>query len=132
MKAKTILLAALAAMVATACVPDYSEHMLYGTLYTDSTQQTVVPGVQLNFRENGAYLGSASTDNQGRWGFKYIRNVDNPYRGAKLSLEEYFLVVTNNYNDTVAYTWINHNNSSDTIKTFLGYMEWMRNNQNNY
>lgn len=120
---------AAAMMLAVACVPDYSEHRLYGTLYSDSTLQTAVPGMQLNFREGGIYLGSANTDAQGRWGFQYVRNVDNPYRNAKLSMVEHFLVVTNNYNDTVAYTLVNHYNSSDTITTFIGYMDWIRSNQ---
>lgn len=128
MKVRYLVIVAVS-LLATACMPDYSEHLLYGTLYSDSTQQTAIPGMQLNFRENDTYLGSANTDAQGHWGFKYIRNVENPYRDAKLSLEEYRLVITNNYNDTVACKWISYGNTSDTIETFIGYMDWMRNNQ---
>ena len=129
MKIKTFLIVCAMAALAVACLPDYSEHRLYGTLYSDSTQQTAVPGVQLNFREDGRYLGSANTDAQGHWGFQYVSNMDNPYRGAKLSMVEHFLVVTNNYNDTVAYKWMSHYDSSDTITTFIGYMDWIRSNQ---
>ncbi|MCR4658673.1 MAG: hypothetical protein K5650_00050 [Bacteroidales bacterium] len=129
MKIRRLLPFAVVALMATACVPNYSEHRLYGILYSDSTQQTAVPGMQLNFREDGLYLGSASTNAQGHWGFQYVRNMDNPYRNAKLSMVEHCLVVTNNYNDTVAYKWMSHNNSSDTITTFIGYMDWVRSNQ---
>ena len=131
-KIKTIGLFCVAALMAAACVPDYSEHKLYGTLYSDSTQQTPVPGTQLNFREDGRYLGSASTDAQGHWGFQYVRNVDNPYGGAKFQFAEHQLVVTDNYNDTVACQWMDHYNSSDTITTFIGYMDWLRSNRRQY
>lgn len=126
MKIKALLSICVAALMAAACVSDYSEHYLYGTLYSDSTQQTVVPGMQLNFREDGRYLGSASTDAQGHWGFQYVRNVDNPYSGAKFQFVEHQLVVTDNYNDTVACQWMSRYDTSDTITTFIGYMEWLR------
>ena len=104
MKLKLIPLLLLA-MLFAACKP-YSEQIIRGTLYADSTKTTPLAGDTLTFRESNymepdadsKYLGQAVTDARGRWGFQYIRGFDNPYMqepaGAKFSFEEYFLLIT--------------------------------------
>ena len=86
MKRKTLLIVA-SVLLLTAC-NSYSEQVVRGTLYTDSTKTTPLAGDTLYFRENtdgiypdasSAYLGYAVTDAQGRWGFQYIRGFSNPY-----------------------------------------------------
>jgi hypothetical protein len=104
MKQKLIPLL-LVAMLFAACKP-YSEQIIRGTLYADSTKTTPLAGDTLTFRESNymepdadsKYLGQAVTDARGRWGFQYIRGFDNPYMqepaGAKFSMVEYFLLIT--------------------------------------
>lgn len=102
---KTILPAFAAAVLLLAGCTPYSEQVVRGTLYTDSTMTTPIAGDTLTFREStdiysdasSTYLGQAVTDAQGRWGFQYIRGYQNPYMqqpaGAKLSMVEYFLLI---------------------------------------
>lgn len=118
MKLKLIPLL-LVALLFVACDP-YSEHIVRGTLYADSTKTTPLAGDTLVFRESdymdynvdSKYLGFAVTDAQGRWGFQYIRGFDNPYMqqpaGAKLSMREYFLLITHG-SDTLYWEYIGGN-----------------------
>lgn len=131
MKLKLIPLL-LVAMLFAACKP-YSEQIIRGTLYADSTKTTPLAGDTLTFRESNymepdadsKYLGQAVTDARGRWGFQYIRGYDNPYMhqpaGAKFSFEEYFLLITRG-NDTLYWDFAgNFNNSrNDTVVLWPG------------
>ena len=101
---KKVHLAMIATLLLSACNP-YSEHVIRGTLYADSTQTTPLADKTLNFYEGEAYydfngfkyLGHAVSDTQGRWAFQYIRGLDNPYQqssGAKLSMTEYEILIT--------------------------------------
>lgn len=108
----------LVALLFAACDP-YSEHIIRGTLYADSTKTTPIAGDTLVFYESdyiephadSKYLGYAVTNAQGRWGFQYIRGFDNPYMqptGAKLSMVEYFLLITHG-SDTLYWEYIGGN-----------------------
>ncbi len=109
----------LVTLLFAACDP-YSEHIIRGTLYADSTKTTPIAGDTLVFRESdyieptadSKYLGCAVTDAQGRWGFQYIRGFDNPYMqepsGAKLSIREYFLLILHG-DDTLYWEYLGGN-----------------------
>ena len=104
MKIKNILPLAAAVMLLASCA-DYSTHVLRGTLYEDSTMSTPLSGRTLDFYEheeysdfygNGKYLGSAVSDEQGRWAFMYTRNMDTPHYPApaeKLQVIEYLVLI---------------------------------------
>ena len=110
------------ALLATAC-EDYSEHVVRGTLFIDSTKTTPMAGDTLVFYESedyserdAKYLGYAVSDDQGHWGFMYVRNFDNPYMqqpaGAKLSLPQYRLLITCG-NDTLSWDYVDRGNSDE-------------------
>lgn len=117
------------------CNP-YSEHVMRGTLYTDSTKTTPIAGDTLTFFETSwierdaqdNYLGQAVTDSRGRWGFQYIRGFKNPYTsrpaGAKMEIEEYFLLIVRGH-DTLY--WQSVGRSKDTLALWPGgwrHPEW--------
>ena len=117
MKTRRIL-ALVAAMLLLASCSDYSTHVLRGTLYEDATMGTPLSGRTLDFyeheaysdlAENGKYLGSAVSDDQGRWAFMYTRNVDNPHYpapAAKLSIIEYMVLIVS-AGDTLYFGYAN-------------------------
>lgn len=131
---KTLLIVAV--VLLAACKP-YSEQIIRGTLYADSTKTTPLAGDTLTFRESfeiypdadSKYLGQAVTDARGRWGFQYIRGFDNPYMqepaGAKLTLTEYYLLITRG-SDTLYWGFAGNFSSSnnDTIDLWPG--KWQR------
>ena len=129
MKTKTIILVVAAAALAASCTPDYSEHTFRGILYTDSTLSAVVPDAELAFRESSGAHGHCCTDSLGRWGFSYVRNLDNPYDeqgGTKFKFEEYFLCITLG-DDTVYCNFVSRGyNTNDTVTAYIGYMERFR------
>lgn len=119
-----------AALLTVAC-EGYSEHIIRGTLYTDSTKTTPIAGDTLIFRETkglgwddmnyGTYFGFAVTDAQGRWGFQYVRNFDSPYMqsvGAKMTRPEYFLLIT--YDSDTLYWDDVYYCDGDTIELWPG------------
>lgn len=124
---------AAAAMLSVACTPDYSEHTFRGILYTDSTKTAVMPNASMTFSESSGAYGHFSSDASGRWGFTYIRNLENPNQvNAKLSYAEYDLVIK--CGDDTVYYFIGvprGNSTSDTLASFLGYMDWIRSMWNN-
>lgn len=132
MKTKNIVSLFAATMLGVACTPDYSEHTFRGILYTDSTLQTVIPNADMTFMESSGAHGSFATDAQGRWGFSYIRYLDNPTQNnAKFQFEEY-LIVLKYGDDTVFYELVpRYESTSDTIAIYPGYMEHLRNQWNN-
>lgn len=102
MKKSTLIIAmAVGALLVAACNP-YSEHVLKGTLYSDSTMTTPLSGKTLDFYEGeysrivyNTYLGHAETDANGRWAFQYIRNLDRNSLEpvSKLSRIEYSVLI---------------------------------------
>lgn len=119
---------ALAALSAAACVPDYSEHVVRGVLYTDSTKTAVIPNASMTFRESSGSHGTFTSDAEGRWGFSYIRNLDNPVQtSAKFQMTQYDLVVKMG-DDTVFYDVLTSGYSTDdTVAAYPGFMECLRN-----
>ncbi len=135
MKIKALLLIVAAGLFGVSCTPDYSEHTFRGILYTDSTKTAVVPNASMTFRESSGSSGKFTTDAAGRWGFTYIRNLDNPNQAnTKLSYVEYELVIKCG-DDTVYFDYDvpRGNSTSDTLASFPGYMDWLRSlwNDNN-
>lgn len=130
---KTTPLILLAALMLFAACKEYSEHVVRGTLYTDSTMTTPIAGDTLTFREStdmdryagSKYLGQAVTDAHGRWAFQYIRGLDNPYMqqpaDAKFQMVEYYLLITCG-NDTLSWEFAGTYNgsSSDTLNLWPG------------
>ena len=119
-------------MLSVACTPDYSEHTFRGILYTDSTKTAVVPNASMSFRESSGTSGKFTSDAAGRWGFTYIRNLENPSQtNAKFKYEEYQLVIKCG-DDTVYYDYYvpRGNSTSDTVESFHGYMDWLRSLRN--
>lgn len=122
-----------AGLLGVACTPDYSEHTYRGILYTDSTLQTVVPNAEMTFRESSGTSGKFTTDAAGRWGFTYIRNLDNPNQAnTKLSYLEYELVIKCG-DDTVYYDYSvpRGNSTSNALAAYPGYMDYLRSLWNN-
>ena len=119
-------------LMAVACGNDYSEHTFRGILYTDSTMQTVVPNAVMTFRESSGANGHFTSDAQGRWGFSYIRHLDNPNQSnTKFQFEEHVIVLKYG-DDTVYYSLVpRYESTSDTLAVYPGYMEQWRNLWNN-
>lgn len=104
MKRNTFLIIMAAGLLLTAACNPYSEHVLKGTLYSDSTMTTPLAGKTLDFYEGAdvwrdlvfdQYLGHAETDANGRWAFQYIRNLDrNSIKPvSKLKITEYEILI---------------------------------------
>ncbi len=123
---------AAAAMLSVACTPDYSEHTFRGILYTDSTKTAVMPNASMTFRESSGANGHFASDAQGRWGFSYIRHLDNPNQSnTKFQFEEHVIVLKYG-DDTVYYSLVpRYESTSDTLAVYPGYMEQWRNLWNN-
>lgn len=99
MKMKAIKIYAtviVALLLLTSCEEGYSGYEYRGVMYTDSTMTETVGNAKLSFYEvdgmpspekhNLTPVGTAVTDNSGRWAFSYIRNLENPYTyAAKMS-----------------------------------------------
>lgn len=83
-----------AALLATACT-DTELHYVRGTLYTDSTLTTPMPGQTLDFvMEQDDTLGTIRTDNQGHFGFAFNVGIDPiARRDAKLKIEYSWLYI---------------------------------------
>ena len=101
MKKITILPLLASFALLCSCNP-YHEHVLKGTLYSDSTLTTPLAGDTLTFHDGedlydcDNYLGQAVTDQRGRWAFQYVTNLESPNAartGAKFSMAEYWLVI---------------------------------------
>lgn len=122
-----MIIAVVAALMAVACTPDYSEHTLCGVLYTDSTLTATVPNAELTFRETSGANGRCQTDDQGRWAFSYIRHLDNPYQrqDAKFQMEEYFVFVKMG-DDTVYWGYVPYGMSVDTVVAYAGFTDSIR------
>ena len=125
------------ALLVASCEP-YSEQVVRGTLYADSTKTSPIAGDTLIFREStdgigpyasSTYLGYAVTDAQGRWGFQYIRGFQNPYiqesSNAKMSFVEYFLLIIRG-NDTLFWDYVGtfSSGNGDTLDLWPG--KWQR------
>ena len=130
---RTTLLIVASVLLLTAC-NSYSEQVVRGTLYTDSTKTTPIAGDTLIFREStdgiwsgasSTYLGYAVTDAQGRWGFQYIRGFQNPYMqessNAKMSYVEYFLLIKHG-DDTLFWDYVGtfRSGNGDTLDLWPG------------
>lgn len=119
MKTRNILTMIAGIALLGACQP-YSDHVIKGTLYSDSTLTTPIAGDTLTFLETddvyreaeGKYLGQAITDERGRWAFKYTRNLDVPANGAKLQLTEYYLLIHDS-SDTLYWEPVGRSNSDE-------------------
>lgn len=93
-KTAYIIAIAVVALTLVGCARQYQEETVRGVLYTDSTLITPIAGAELNFwevyyddypvyKEEGRYLGYAKTNREGKWGFSYVINFDNPYMNRR-------------------------------------------------
>lgn len=90
-----------AALLATACT-DTELHYVRGTLYTDSTLTTPMPGQTLDFvMEQDDTLGAVRTDNQGRFGFAFNVGVDPIARRDTKTSFDYSLLYIIHQGDTL-------------------------------
>lgn len=127
MKKHHLIVPLLAVLLFASCDP-YSEHVVRGTLYQDVDMLVPAANDTLIFRETdwegrdaqSTYLGWAVTDSHGRFGFSYIRNLDNPYQqrpGTKMTVQEYYLIIIH-HDDTLYYG--NANTLRDTLQLYPG------------
>lgn len=118
---------ALVLLLLGACVPDYTQHAFRGVLYADSTLTATVPDVELAFRESTGSHGRCLTDAQGRWGFSYVRNLDNPNTEPKFQFAEHSIVITWGTDTVYYYDHLPYGSSTnDTVDAFPGYMDYLR------
>ena len=85
----------------------------------------------MTFRESSGANGHFTSDAQGRWGFSYIRHLDNPNQSnTKFQYEEHVIVLKYG-DDTVYYSLVpRYDSTSDTLAVYPGYMEHYRNQWN--
>ena len=106
MKRRNLIpLMACATLLCISCF-GHKEHILKGTLYADSAGTIAAAGDTLvfragNFNDYDRYLGQSITDAQGRWAFKYIEDVENPYQNETGTNSYYPYVLIMHGSDTM-------------------------------
>lgn len=107
----------LTVVALSGCGYEYEEMEVRGQLFSDSSLTTPISGVELKFMEVwidpyyenydtqdfGDYLGTAVTDREGRWGFQFVTNLENPYMNSKFTFDRSYRGVAIIYDGSVIY-----------------------------
>lgn len=128
MKKTFIFAVAAAVLTLVGCARQYDEETVRGVLYTDSTLTTPITNAELYFWElyfdeyptystEGRYLGYARTSREGKWGFSYITDFDNPYMTERKFSRVYPRLAIE-YNGKLIY--VDDHNASSPIRLYPG------------